>query len=363
VLRKKKGVMMNTNVYQRLAKTLDTLPNGFPSTGDGSELRLLEKLFNPEEAELATLLTPDLETAEAISIRTSLKAGDLRKQLKNMARRGLIASGRTEGGLGFGLMPFIVGIYEMQVDSMDAELARLVENYFQHAFGEALRRKPPFHRIIPVDESIQHTMEVLPYESASGLVKMAQAWGALDCICRKQKALIGEACSHPVDVCMALSEQPGAFDNNPIIHAVSQEESLATLKRAAEAGLVHTVSNNKSRIHYICNCCTCSCGILRGVADLGMANVVARSAFVNSVEDTLCNACGNCLSYCQFDALTMGDVVVEVNSVRCAGCGVCVQACPTEALVLVRRPEEEILPIPETQADWGERRLSARGLT
>ncbi|MEW6094558.1 MAG: 4Fe-4S binding protein [Chloroflexota bacterium] len=353
---------MNMNIYQRLAQTLDSLPNGFPSTGDGSELRLLEKLFTPEEAELAVLLTADLETVDAISARTGHAAGDLRQQLKNMARKGLINSGRTEGGLGFGLMPFVVGIYEMQVDSIDEELARLVEDYFQRAFGEALRMKPPFHRVIPVNESIRNSMEVLPYESVSGLVRTSQAWGVLDCICRKQKALIGQACGHPVDVCMALSEQPGAFDNNPTIHAVSLEESLATLKRAAEAGLVHTVSNNKSRIHYICNCCTCSCGILRGVASLGMANIVARSAFVNSVEETLCNACGNCLGYCQFDALTMG-MVVEVNSIRCAGCGVCVLACPIDALKLKRRPEEEILPIPETQAEWGEKRLSARGLT
>ncbi len=349
------------DIYTRLAQTLDSLPNGFPSTGDGSELRLLEKLFTPGEAEFAVLLTADLETADAISARTGREAEELRKQLKNMVRRGLIASGRTTSGLGFGLMPFIVGIYEMQVDSIDVELARLVEDYFQRAFGEALKMRPQFHRVIPVNESIHISMEVHPYESASGLVNAAQAWGVLDCICRKQKALIGKACGHPVDVCMTLSEQPGAFDNNPTVRAVNREESLATLKRAAEAGLVHSVSNNKSGIQYICNCCTCSCGILRGVASLGIANVVARSAFVNTVDEALCNACENCLGYCQFDALTM-EIVVQVNSARCVGCGVCVPACPSEALVLVRRPEEEILPIPETLADWGNKRASARGL-
>ncbi|MBI4730790.1 MAG: 4Fe-4S binding protein [Chloroflexi bacterium] len=349
------------DTYTRLAQTLDSLPNGFPSTGDGSELRLLAKLFTPEEAELAVHLTADLETADVISVRTGREAGELRKLLKNMVRRGLIASGRIKEGLGFGLMPFVVGIYEMQVDSIDVELAQLVEDYFQSAFGEALKVRPQFHRVIPVNESIRNSMEVHPYESASGLVNAAQAWGVLDCICRKQKALIGEACGHPVDVCMALSEQPGAFDNNPTVRAVSREESLATLKRAAEAGLVHSVSNNQQGVHYICNCCTCSCGILRGMASLGMANVVARSAFVNTVDETLCNACENCLGYCQFDALTM-EIVVQVNSARCVGCGVCVPACPSEALVLVRRPEDEILPIPETLADWGNKRASARGL-
>jgi ferredoxin len=349
------------DIYTQLAQVLDSLPQGFPSTGDGSELRLLAKLFTPEEAGLAVLLTPGLETADVIAARTGREAGELRQQLKAMARRGLIAIGKTEAGLGFGLMPFIVGIYENQVGSMDKELARLAEDYFQQAFVPALKVQPPFHRVIPVGESVRNTMEIHPYESASALVNAAQAWGVLDCICRKQKALIGEACDHPLDVCMAFAEIPGAFDNYPAIRAVSREESLATLDRAAKAGLVHSVSNNQRGIQYICNCCTCSCGILRGMASLGMANVVARSAFVNTVDEMLCNGCETCLDYCQFDALKV-EAVLQVNPLRCVGCGVCVASCPSEALALVRRPDEEVLPIPETLADWGAQRSSARGL-
>ena len=97
------------------------------------------------------------------------------------------------------------------------------------------------------------------------------------------------------------------------------------------------------------------------MASLGMATVVARSAFVNTVDEMLCNGCETCLDYCQFDALKV-EAVLQVNPLRCVGCGVCVASCPSEALALVRRPEEEILPIPETLADWGAQRSSARGL-
>jgi electron transport complex protein RnfB len=351
---------MIMEIYEHLAQTLDSLPNGFPSTGDGSELRLLAKLFSPEEANLCILLTPDLETVDAIAARTGTESKNIRNLLKDMARRGLIASGRLDLGLGFGLMPFVVGIYEMQIAHIDKELAQLVEDYFQQSFRAALNRKPQFHRIIPVGESIHSSMEVFPYESCSTLVASAKAWGVLDCICRKQKALIGEACAHPLDVCMALEEHPGAFDNNPTIRAIDQEKALATLKRAADAGLVHSVSNNQQGIHYICNCCTCSCGILRGMASLGVANVIARSAFVNSVDESLCNSCETCLPYCQFNALTLEDVI-QVNSICCVGCGVCVPACPSEALILLRRPNEEILPIPDSLADWKAQRTAARG--
>jgi len=352
---------MQPNPYKQLAEKLDALPNGFPAAIDGSELRLLEKLFAPEEAALAAQLGTHFESAEQLATRLSADSGGLRQQLKSLARRGLIEAGRSESGLGYRLLPFVVGIYEMQVNNMDAELARLFETYFAQAFGEVLRVQPQVHRVIPIGESIRNSMEVHPFESASALIDGAQSWGVLDCICRKQKALIGQACGHPIDVCMILDQRPAAFDRNASVRALTHDEALATLRRAAEAGLVHSVSNNQQGIQYICNCCTCSCGILRGMADLGIANVVARSAFVNQVDEVLCSACGLCVETCPFDALSL-DLTAAVNAVRCVGCGVCVLNCPEDAMGLVRRPEDEILPVPETLEDWGQKRSSVRGL-
>lgn len=350
---------MEMTPYKQLAERLDALPNGFPPTHDGAELRLLAKIFTPDEAALASQLREQAETVEQIAERIGGDAADLRQQLKGMARRGLIMAYRTERGLVYGLLPFVVGIYEMQVNRMDAELAQLFEDYFHEAFGTALAIKPQFHRIVPVGQSIRSTMEVRPFETAADLVNAAQAWAVQDCICRKQKALIGDPCKHPLDVCMTLSTRAGAFDGSSTLRALTHEEALATLRRAADAGLVHSVSNNQKDVHYICNCCTCSCGILRGMAELGKANVMASSAFVNQVDESLCIACEECLQYCQFDALTV-DTVAHVDAQRCVGCGVCVPACPSEALGMVRRPAEQVLPIPETLADWGEQRHAAR---
>ena len=46
---------MNENPYKSLAERLDALPNGFPPTADGAELRLLVYLYTPEQAALAAL--------------------------------------------------------------------------------------------------------------------------------------------------------------------------------------------------------------------------------------------------------------------------------------------------------------------
>lgn len=352
---------MTSEPYKKLANRLDSLPNGFPPTDDGVELRILAKLFTPEEAFLVSNLRMTRETPAQVAERLGGEEKHINKKLKELAKRGLISAGRTDGGLGFSLMPFVVGIYEMQVGNLDEEFANLFESYYLQAFATAVEVQPSFHRVIPVNKTVHMDMEVKPYESALDIVSNAKAWGILDCICRKQKELIGEPCHHPVDVCMAFGKSAGVFDNSDKIKAVSLEEALATLDRAAKAGLVHSVSNTQKDIWYICNCCTCSCGILRGMADLGIANVIARSAFVNSVVEDLCLSCGDCLDYCQFSALSLDNIAI-VDPVRCVGCGVCVPNCPEQAMYLLRRSNEEDIPPPATHKDWLYERASTRNI-
>ncbi len=346
-------------IYRSLAQRLDSLPNGFPPTADGVELRLLALLFTPEDAALACELSPTPETVDELAARLGREPRPLMGQLIGMAKRGLIKAARVPTGWGFGLLPFVVGIYEMQGPTIDSELARLFEQYYQDGFARVMTSAPSVHRVIPIDHAVRVDMEIAPFESATAIVEANAAWGVVDCICRKQKALIGDPCDHPVDVCLSLSTTPGAFDRLPSMKVLTKEQALDTLRRSAEAGLVHSVSNNQEGLTYICNCCTCSCGILRGISELGMANAVARSAFVNTVDAGLCQGCGLCEDACQFGALDV-EATAIVNAFRCLGCGVCVLACPEGALSLIRRPEGEILPTPPTEEDWRRERVAAR---
>ena len=346
--------------YQLLAKKLDEHPNGFPPTPDGVEIRLLAKIFSPDEAALASQLSVQVEPVAQIAERIGSDPDEIKRKLKDLARRGLIICKKTESGLGFALMPFIVGFYENQMPTMDMELAQLFEDYYRQAAGRLLAIHPQVHRIMPVNETIRNDMEIRPYESAAAILDRAQAWGVTDCICRKQKSLIGEACQHPIDVCMVLSPVPGVFENNPVIHSLTREKAQQTLQRAAEAGLVHSINNSQESVWYICNCCTCSCGILRGIKELGLSNVVARSAFVNFVNEELCLGCETCATACQFDAITYtGTAQIDAN--RCVGCGVCVVACPEGALSLIRRPEREVVVPPVDELSWRVERAKVRG--
>ena len=348
--------------YRRLAQRLDAIPNGFPATECGVELKLLAKIFTPEEALLACEMHRTLEPAAVIAARAGTDPKWTYRTLKSMVRKGQIRAGRTDNGLGFGLMPFAVGFYEEQLPRMDAELALLVEEYYYEAQGAFTRYAPAVHRVIPVGEAVPADVEIYPYERATGLIESAKAWGVRDCICRVQQKLIGKGCDRPLESCLLFASVEGVFDNSETTRAISKEEALDILRQAEDAGLVHSPGNFRDGHNYICNCCTCCCGVLRSVAEFSVPTALASSGFVAVVDVELCAGCSDCIARCQFGALSVPDDLCLVDAGCCVGCGLCVTACPTEALRLARRAEGEIPQPPENLEDWMAQRAQSRGL-
>ena len=242
---------MSLEVYRKLARRLDEIPNGFPATESGIELRLLAKIFAPDEAALASVMHLSREPAEAIAVRAGVDPQVAYRTLKAMARKGQIRAGRKDGQLAFGLMPFVVGFYEEQLSRLDEELALLVEEYFQKAHGAISRYAPSIHRVIPVEESIPAGIEIYPYEQASHLLQTAQSWGVRDCICRLQQKLVGKGCDRPLESCLVFAPVAGAFDHSETTRAISKDEALRILYEAEEAGLVHSPGNFRDNHFYI----------------------------------------------------------------------------------------------------------------
>ncbi len=354
---------MSDDVYRRLALRLDAVPNGFPATESGVELRLLAKLFTPEQATLAAEMRMAYEPAEDIAARAGVDPSAAYRTLKAMAKRGLIYAGRGDAGLAFRLMPFVVGIYEEQLPRLDAELAELFEAYLQESRGSTIYGPTPVHRVIPVSEAVPVDLEIFPYESAAALIDGAKSWGVRDCICRMQKRLIGEGCEHPVQNCLVFAPVEGVFDHSEVDRAITKDEALSILQETEAAGLVHTAGNFRDDHNYICNCCTCSCGILRGVAEFGIQSAVAHSEFRAVVDADACAACGDCLERCQFDALSLPAYVCIVDNARCVGCGQCVTVCRTGALQMARRPEGERAPLAANRKAWAAHRAQERGIS
>jgi Pyruvate/2-oxoacid:ferredoxin oxidoreductase delta subunit len=261
-------------------------------------------------------------------------------------------------------MPFVVGIYEEALPRMDEELARLFEEYYQETKGGSVTHGgPAVQRVIPVGESIPVNLEIFPHERASEYIENAKAWGVRDCICRVQQKLVGKGCDHPVGNCLVFAPVEGVFDGSEVTRPITKEESLRILREAADTGLVHSAMNQKGQVHYICNCCTCCCGILRGVAEFGIPTAVARSDFRVAVDAEECAACGACIKRCHFGALEVVDDVCVVDYDRCVGCGACVSFCSFDAMTMERRPEGEIPETPANRRAWLAERAEARGIS
>ena len=64
--------MMITDVYQKLRNHLDDLPGGYPATDSGVEMRILKRLFTPEEAQFATHLTLIPEEPRVVARRAKI---------------------------------------------------------------------------------------------------------------------------------------------------------------------------------------------------------------------------------------------------------------------------------------------------
>jgi hypothetical protein len=242
---------MSEDVYRRLAETLDAIPNGFPATESGAELRLLAKIFTPEEAALASVMRLTREPADQIAARAGVDPKVAYRTLKAMVRKGQIIGGRKERKVVFRLMPFAVGIYEEQLPRMDQELAELFEEYYKAVEGAFSHYAPALHRVVPVEEAVPAGIEIYPYERATELLENAKDWAVRDCICRIQQELVGKGCDRPKGNCLVFAPVEGVFGGSKVNRRITKEESLRLLHEAQEAGLVHSPGNYQDGNHYI----------------------------------------------------------------------------------------------------------------
>jgi ferredoxin len=346
--------MTHRSTYEALAAALDRLPNRFPRTPSNVEIRLLQKLFTPAEADLVSRLGGEWEPIAPIAARAGLDSEPAAETLLEMAKQGLVWAKKGDVGALFRLAPFVVGIYEAQLARMDPELARLVDDYMSDGGARGIMgAQPAIHRVIPAQSALKPEW-ILPYDDVRALLESARSFTVRDCVCRTQMEQQGEPCRFPKNVCLIYHSR----GTPPSPDAISRDEALALLDEAEEIGLVHTVSNVETGallpegVGYVCNCCSCCCLMLRGITKWGIANSVAHAAYYAVIDPEACSDCGICTDRCQIGAISANSGSAVVARARCIGCGLCVTKCPTGAAALRRRPADEILAPPPDFAAW-----------
>lgn len=328
---------MAMEIYQRLARHMDTLPGGFPSTDSGVEIRILRHLFSEAQATLALHLTLLYETPEIVAHRSGLPLHVVAPGLAEMAEQGLILRSKNNQGLPtYMALQYIVGIWELQVNRLTVELVEDMDIYLPTLLNETLWKAIPQMRTIPIKESITPELSVMTYEDAESLIRSQNHFVLSDCICRKEQNLIGKGCDKPLGVCMSFGTEEDFMLRTGAGKKVDLEEALQVLRVANKAGLVIQPSFSRN-LSWMCFCCGCCCAVLRSLNQLSNPGEIASSPFIATTSRDLCIGCGRCVKRCPMQALSLEKKTIRLDPKRCIGCGLCASVCKPDAIRLIRK--------------------------
>jgi len=316
-------------------------------------LDLLKIFWDEETIKILSYFPPAgqrISLAE-LSEKSGLTTSEVRRILKKAEKNKTI----SKSGKDYGLETLVPGIFEAYyIARQDTEKnLRKSAEIFWWLFNnvdslgedpiardfELFRPLLPIEtkeKLIEIEKSVDAQTQILPYELVEDLINNNEFFAVIPCQCR----LIGEMSGEP---CELASADMGCFiTGNPAQamasfgwgKALSKEEAIEYLKKTEKAGLVHCTSNSIGGEHlmFICNCCSCHCGVLKLVKEHGY-QTTAPSNFAPKMDPNLCAECETCVKKCPMGALSHPEEgYIILNSELCIGCGVCATNCPKNAI-------------------------------
>lgn len=346
--------MNNDAAYAALRKHLDGLPIGFPKAAAGG--RFLRRLFSPEEARLALALDwhfrtlPEIMEALAVlesgglamesggpASQVAMDATVVQGMLKDMAAKGCLLWRQSQGS--WALMPFVVGMFEMQIARLTKPLYDDAVDYLKTGFGlELLTTGEAQSRIIPIGAAIRPEHRIADYDEFRRLIRASGGRIAvLDCICRRGADMSGKPCkaTDRRELCMVFRDYADTVLREGWGRALSTEEALELAELNQREGLIMRPSNEKEP-QFLCACCGDCCGLVGVVKAMKRPADFVATNFRAEVISDACTGCGACARICPMEAIELNSRVAKVLAGRCIGCGVCVGACRFRAVVLER---------------------------
>jgi Pyruvate/2-oxoacid:ferredoxin oxidoreductase delta subunit len=272
---------------------------------------------------------------------------DLTEILDSMAKKGVIGYYREGKQKFYGNVPWVLGIYEYQVDKLTPELVADIRHYYQSPPTEKIKSTEPSQmRTIPVGQSFRRDDSVTQYDDVQHLIEQSEGpFIVANCICRQEKDILGEPCqvSDNRELCFGIGKFTQGYLDLGWAREISKEEMLAALEKNKAEGLVLRPSNTQE-IEFVCNCCGCCCGGMYAAKAAHRPVDYFTTNYSALVDSDLCTSCGTCVNLCQMEAITLGDESADIDLDRCIGCGVCVANCPSEAVSLKKKETVHVPP-------------------
>ncbi|TFG04189.1 MAG: 4Fe-4S dicluster domain-containing protein [Promethearchaeota archaeon] len=341
----------NRELYQSLQMHLDKMPVGFPKTKSGVEISLLKKLFSSEEAIIATKLNffpLSLKKIYRKLKKNEITIDELKQKLDVMVQKGLIMTLESNGISSYSNIPYLIGIWEMQLGRLTPEVASESYKYFHESYFENGYNKTgiPQMRTIPIEKAIKNESTVATYDQVRKIINNSDKIALTDCICRIGKDLIGQSCKKTDlrETCIMLGTFAKMRIENGLAKPISKKEALGLLEKTEKEGLVPQTSNSQDPL-VICSCCGCCCEILSSQRKFEKSAQFFATNFHAMVNLDDCIGCGTCAERCNMDAkIILENNKHEINLDRCIGCGLCVPTCPQGAIKLIKKRGETIPP-------------------
>lgn len=360
--------------YEKLQKSINRWPIRAPKTKN--LLNLLEEIFTPEEAEIMSFfqrprldrVSPRKFVKRVLAETDKFTEEQILETLDSLAKRGMVY--RTYKVLDdgkeiirYGIWPMVIGIFEWffaRIGKNDGtyseetikKATKLFERYAHEGFiWEIGPSNYPWARILPSDQAnkVVEVNEalgiddpvVLPFEQVKAAIERSDGIAVIPCACRTEAKYRSDRppCDKPVDVCMILGDIDYFKYAGLVIRELNKEEALDLLRKVEKKGLVHT-THNAQEMNFICNCCSCHCGILRGLVEFRNPRAFMKSNYVAAFNENECRQCYRCVEICPTKAIRhyIGhddlDEVWTIDLDWCIGCGVCASNCPTKRIDL-----------------------------
>lgn len=321
--------------------------------------RALEATFKREDLRaffwLPFLGMVNRQQYEKKALKAGISAQELQERVKKLQPEGIVDSYEDpKKGRLYGRSP-VIALLEFQVrvkveSPMRAVCSKIMDAFIEGA-TDAIPTRTPYYRVLPVESTLSKSApaqrveinavvpdqrEVLPMDMVSEMIKKENLIVVSDCYCRSTKKLLNQDCGHPLETCFYFNELALLKLETGYARRVDFDEAMQILRSSEKAGLVHNVSNAEGKIQTLCNCCACSCGVMRTVVR-GQTNAGAPSRFHSVLVLEKCTLCGECVKVCPVKVFAIHDNTIEYKAGKCIGCGLCVSVCQPQAVYMKLR--------------------------
>ena len=339
--------------------------------------------YTPEEALLLTGMPFVPKTLAELSNLTGISVDELRPKLDALAAKGLVYKQAKENKERYYLND-IFFIYRGfgwpgRRNEYDLSVGPLQHKYLTGGLMSTWQNvKEKGLRVLPIEVTIEDTSGVLPYEEVLKILDKVEYFTVSHCPCRHANNLDPDSpdCKYPTEVCLHFDKLGHYIVENGMGREITRQETEEILKRCAELGLIHGISNQQEKPDTICNCCRDCCIWFLALNKYGHDGSLTPSNFRVTLNQSTCLGCGLCVKRCPMEALNLLDEpsaqgrkttvtgkdgkqlefanktgkVANLNPERCIGCGVCAYNCPSQSLTLTRKAVAHHPP--QTGRDW-----------